>query len=112
MTRRKRGESRAPAQTINPYARAKTQKGPSEYIQRKALELSRSVENYHDYARQINAIGSTPRKQYTMEEVKELFSLPQTMGAPQGVREQFNLAFDAAGGFTGVFNTLNSHTHD
>ena len=112
MTRRKRGESRAPAQTINPYARAKTQKGPSEYIQRKALELSRSVENYHDYARQINAIGSTPRKQYTMEEVKELFSLPQTMGAPQGVREQFNLAFDAAGGFTGVFNTLNGHTHD
>lgn len=112
MTRRKRGESRAPAQTINPYARAKTLKGPSEYIQRKALELSRSVENYHDYARQINAIGSTPRKQYTMEEVKELFSLPQTMGAPQGVREQFNLAFDAAGGFTGVFNTLNGHTHD
>lgn len=112
MTRRKRGESRAPAQTINPYARAKTQKGPSEYVQRKALELSRSVENYHDYARQINAIGSTPRKQYTMEEVKELFSLPQTMGAPQGVREQFNLAFDAAGGFTGVFNTLNGHTHD
>lgn len=112
MTRRKRGESRAPAQTINPYARARTQKGPSEYIQRKALELSRSVENYHDFTRQINAIGTSPRKQYTMEEVKELFSLPQTMGAPQGVREQFNLAFDAAGGFTGVFNTLNGHTHD
>ena len=112
MSRRKGTTSKAPAQTINPYARARTQKGPSEYIQRKALELSRSVENYHDFARQINAIGTSPRKQYTMEEVKELFGLPQTMGAPQGVREQFNLAFDAAGGFTGVFNTLNGHTHD
>ena len=48
---------------------------PSEYIQRKALELSRSVENYHDFTRQINAIGTSPRKQYTMEGVKELFSL-------------------------------------
>ena len=34
-----------------------------------------SVENYHDFTRQINAIDSVPRKQYTMEEVKELFSL-------------------------------------
>ena len=33
------------------------------------------MENYHDFTRQINAIGTSPRKQYTMEEAKEFFNL-------------------------------------
>ena len=33
------------------------------------------MENYHDFTRQINAIGTSPRKQYTMEEAKKFFNL-------------------------------------
>ena len=48
----------------------------------------------------------------SIEEVRARYSLPVTMGAPESVREQLNLAFDNVGGFAQIQSSLIQHLTD
>ena len=48
----------------------------------------------------------------SIEEVRARYSLPVTMGAPESVREQLNLAFDNVGGFAQIQSSLVQHLSD
>lgn len=48
----------------------------------------------------------------SIEEVRARYSLPVTMGAPESVREQLNLAFDNVGGFAQIQSSLIQHLSD
>ena len=44
--------------------------------------------------------------------VREAFRLPVTMGAPKKEREALDMAFDAAGGYSTIFESLQQHAYD
>lgn len=52
----------------------------------------------------------------TLDDIKERFSIPQTLGAPRDIRdderERFNMTFDSAGGFEQLHATLSGHLAD
>ena len=48
----------------------------------------------------------------SVEEVKRAFSLPVTLGASEDVRKSCDLAFDSAGGYDAIYQSLNQHAFD
>lgn len=114
MSRRKRHAPRAKPQVQQPKPKVQIhlEHGPSERVMRKAERLTQETQDLNDYARQIELIGRSAQRTYSLDEVRSMFTLPQTNGAPPEARERFNMAFDAAGGFNGVMHALNKHTHD
>lgn len=48
----------------------------------------------------------------TLEDVRRAFSLPVSLGAPKAEREKMDLAFDAAGGFQAISDSLMQHAYD
>lgn len=70
---------------------------------------------YSELADLKQALQSPPRacKTFTsVEEVKRAFSLPVTLGADPSFREEANMAFDSAGGFNAIYQSLNQHAGD
>ena len=57
-----------------------------------------------------------PRRTYhafdSLGKVREAFRLPVTMGAPKEEREALDMAFDAAGGYSTIFESLQQHAYD
>ena len=57
-----------------------------------------------------------PRRTYhafdSMEKVKAAFRLPVTMGAPKEEREAMDMAFDSAGGYSTIYESLQQHAGD
>lgn len=45
----------------------------------------------------------------TLEDVKKAFSLPISLGTDADTREELNLAFDSAGGYSTIFQSLTQH---
>ena len=48
----------------------------------------------------------------SVEDVKRAFSLPVTLGASEDVRKSCDLAFDSAGGYDAIYQSLNQHAFD
>lgn len=112
MSRRKRHAPRAKPQVQQLNNESKLPEyGPSIAQQKQALEMSASSTMNTDIAFMLNTPQRAPSRHYSQEEVKQLMTLPETMGAPAAAREQFDLAFDAIGGFSSMHASLNSHTH-
>ncbi len=112
MTRRKRNlRQAAKAQAALEAEERLPEYGPSIAAQKRALEMSTSADRFTDVAFSLNSPQLQPRRQYSNEEVRRLMGLPETIGAPAESKEQFDLAFDAIGGFGAMQNSLNSHTH-
>lgn len=57
-----------------------------------------------------------PRRTYhafdSVEKVKAAFRLPVTMGAPKEEREALDMAFDSAGGYSTIYESLQQHAGD
>ena len=57
-----------------------------------------------------------PRRTYhafdSLGKVREAFRLPVTMGAPKEEREALDMAFDSAGGYSTIFESLQQHAYD
>ena len=57
-----------------------------------------------------------PRRTYhafdSLGKVREAFRLPVTMGAPKEEREALDMAFDAAGCYSTIFESLQQHAYD
>ncbi len=113
MSRRRRNVTRAKAsaqQQLRDEAKL-PEFGPSIAMQKQALSMSSPDAMYSNVAFMLNSPQPTPSRQYSDEEVRRLMTLPDTLGAPKEAREQFDLAFDAIGGFNSMRASLNNHTH-
>ncbi len=113
MSRRKRNykQAAAKAMAIKNDEERLPECGPSIAEQKRALDASIDMSGYMDVAFSLNRPQQQPRRQYSDNEVRNLMGLPETLGAPAEIREQFNMAFDAIGGFSSMQSSLNMHTH-
>lgn len=112
MSRRNR-VSKRPAQ--GPARSPKSIQGynlnPSIAAAQKAQELAakyqQQINNIEPY---LDMMPTRGEQLITLEDIKERYSLPVTNGAPEEERERLNMAFDHAGGFDMIYNSLQGHT--
>ena len=65
-----------------------------------------------DVDRQLYIPPRTVEALKTLKDVRRHFSLPVTLGAPKEVRLAQDSAFDAMGGFTAIYDSLQQHAFD
>ena len=78
----------------------------------KKSRISISAANMADIERDLMIPPRTYQAFDSLEKVKKAFDLPVSMGAPKAVRDDLNMAFDAAGGFSAIFDSLQQHAAD
>ena len=82
-----------------PQQAQRPQLGPTEAQQRRALELARTESAWFDLDNALHLPQHQPARVWSLEEVRQMFTLPLTQGMPADARENFNMAFDGIGGF-------------
>ena len=93
-----------------PQQAQRPQLGPTEAQQRRALELARTESAWFDLDNALHLPQHQPARVWSLEEVRQMFTLPLTQGMPADARENFNMAFDGIGGFHALHSNLNAHT--
>lgn len=69
-------------------------------------------EDFTDIERQLRIPQRTIRSLQTIEQVKQAFSLPVTLGTTKENREKLDMAFDSMGGFDAILGSLQQHAFD
>lgn len=114
MSRKPRRTKVAMPQQVTPIAPRKPAPSPAanglSEAARAAMKHDIAIENFTTllYGQPVQAPKRTP----SLEEVRALFALPVTHGAPEDERKKLDMAFDAAGGFAQIHSSLSQHLSD
>ena len=82
----------------------------AEKTEKSRLYISPS--NAEDIASNLMMPQRTFRAFDSIDKVRRAFALPVTMGAPREEREALDMAFDSAGGYSTIYESLQQHAGD
>ena len=82
----------------------------TENTEKSRLYISPS--NAEDIASNLMMPQRTFRAFDSIDKVRRAFALPVSMGAPKDEREALDMAFDSAGGYSTIYESLQQHAGD
>lgn len=92
--------------------KAKKAKREKEVAPIDHLSLQKQLQKLEDVDRQLFIPPRTVDALRTLDDVKKHFALPVTLGAPKEERLAQDAAFDSAGGFSAIYDSLQQHAFD